>query len=81
VTSASDIRVGDVIMRDDTSSAGASTAHSEVVTGVNPLTTTGAHARSASETQDEWLAGAPSHAGSESWIRRNQPELVSDNPP
>ena len=69
VTSASDIRIGDVIMRDDTSSAGASTAHIEVVTGVNPMKTTGAHFRSANESTSDWLAGATYNAGSQSWNR------------
>jgi hypothetical protein len=69
VTSASDIRVGDVIVRDDTSSAGASTAHIEVVTGVNPMKTTGAHARAAYETQSDWLAGATYNATNQSWTR------------
>jgi hypothetical protein len=69
VTSASDIRVGDVIMRDDTSSAGTSTAHIEVVTGVNPMKTTGAHFRSAFESQGDWLAGATYNTGTQAWSR------------
>jgi hypothetical protein len=69
VTSASDIRVGDVIMRDDTSSQGAGTAHIEIVTGVNPMKTSGAHARAAYETQQDWLAGATYNPASKSWNR------------
>jgi hypothetical protein len=69
VTSASDIKIGDVVMKDYTSSTGTGSAHIEVVTGVNPMKTTGAHDTGAFEQQGNWLAGATYNSTSQTWIR------------
>jgi hypothetical protein len=57
VTDPKDIRPGDVIVR-DYPGTGTGSAHIEVVTGVNPLRTTGAHDNGAYEQDNKWLDGA-----------------------
>ncbi len=69
VTSEADIRPGDVIMRDNTSATGLGTAHVEIVTGVNPMRTTGAHDNGAFETETNWLAGATYDPETKRWDR------------
>jgi hypothetical protein len=69
VTNQSDIKVGDVIMRDNTASRGASTAHIEIITGVAPMKTTGAHATGADERSEDWLAGATFNPTTGTWVR------------
>jgi hypothetical protein len=69
VTSPAEIKVGDLVVRDDTRSRGDSTAHIEVVTGTNPMRTTGAHQGGAYERRENWLAGATYNPASGSWIR------------
>jgi hypothetical protein len=71
VTSPSDIKVGDVIVRDNTARRGASTAHMEIITGVNPMKTTGAHANGANERTVDWLAGTAYNPTTETWTRGN----------
>jgi hypothetical protein len=71
VTSESDIKVGDIIMRDDTSGTGEGSAHIEVITGLNPMKTTGAHDNGAYERQGNWLARATYSPTSQTWIRGN----------
>jgi hypothetical protein len=51
------------------SSQGQSTAHIEVVTGVNPMRTTGAHYADAHEQQVDWLACANYNSTSQTWTR------------
>jgi hypothetical protein len=56
ITRPADVKVGDVVER-DYPGTGESNAHIEVVTGLNPFRTTGAHADGAYEMQSDWLAG------------------------
>lgn len=66
ITDPSQIRVGDVIVR-DRPGAGTSTAHIEVVTSVSPFKTTGAHQGGAAEETGNWLAGTTYNAANRSF--------------
>ena len=66
ITDPSQIKVGDVIVR-DRPGAGTSTAHIEVITGVSPLKTTGAHQGGAAEETGDWLAGTTYNAANRSF--------------
>lgn len=56
ITDPSQVKVGDIVVRDYPGS-GDATAHIEIVTGINPMRTTGAHADGAYEKENDWLAG------------------------
>jgi hypothetical protein len=66
VTDPNDIRPGDVVVR-DYPLTGEGGGHIEVVTGVSPLRTTGAHQDGAYETENTWLDGANYHANTRSF--------------
>jgi hypothetical protein len=57
VTDPADVRIGDVMVR-DYPRQGEGGAHVEIVTGLNPLRTTGAHETGAYEQANSWLQGA-----------------------
>ena len=66
ITDPAAVRVGDVVVRDYPTN-GEGGAHVEVVTGLNPFRTTGAHADGAYEVQSDWLAGAQFNAANRSF--------------
>jgi len=66
ITKPADIQVGDVIVRDYPGS-GDSTAHVEVVSGTNPLRTTGAHHDGAYESTSNWFGGTTYDSNSQSF--------------
>jgi hypothetical protein len=66
ITDQKDIQIGDVLVR-DYPGAGESTAHVEVVTGLHPLKTTGAHSDGAYETENHFFDGATANPGNRSF--------------
>lgn len=66
VTNPDDIQVGDIVVR-DYPTRGASGAHVEVVTSVQPFQTAGAHAYGASVNEGSWLTGARYDASNRSF--------------
>jgi hypothetical protein len=66
ITHPSQVKVGDVIVRDRPGS-GEGTAHIEVVTSVSPFKTTGAHHGGAYEETGDWLAGTTYNATNRSF--------------
>ncbi|MFL5318117.1 MAG: hypothetical protein ACJ790_00575 [Myxococcaceae bacterium] len=56
ITDPAKLQIGDLVVRDYPGS-GDATAHIEIVTGLNPMKTTGAHEDGAYESQSDWLAG------------------------
>lgn len=66
ITDASKVRPGDVVVK-DYPGEGASTAHTEVVTSVDPWKTTGAHYDGAYEKENNWLEGTSYNAQNRSF--------------
>lgn len=67
VTDMKDVKVGDVIVI-DYPGKGESTAHTEVVTGINPLRTTGAHSDGAYEMdRTNYMDGAQYNPANRNW--------------
>ncbi|MEW5852347.1 MAG: hypothetical protein AB2A00_26385 [Myxococcota bacterium] len=74
ITDPSQIRPGDVLVKDYPGS-GESTAHTEVVTGTNPMKVTGAHHDGAYESNNDWLAGTTYNAQNKSFTQPGGTEV------
>jgi hypothetical protein len=74
VTDPADVRVGDVLVR-DYPRQGAGGAHVEIVTGLHPLRTTGAHETGAYEQSNGWLQGSTYNAANRSFSEANGNEV------
>jgi len=75
ITDPSQVRPGDVVVR-DYPGTGESTAHVEIVTGTNPMSTTGAHSDGAYEIKDnDWLANTTPNVANRSFTQSSGNEV------